>query len=110
MGVFRSGLCACLMAGLTAFAQQGAPAPAPGVPAGVPDTNAPAPAIPQPEPTPGVDPNALQPIATPADTMPPPTNSAKAKAKKAAAPAGPTLRGTVSAIDKNAMTITIHGK
>jgi hypothetical protein len=106
-----------LVVGSAAFAQQGTqPAPGPAVPApGIPDTNAPvpAPAIPEPTPTPGVDPNALQSapatpdLGQPANGTPAP---APAKPKKAAAPALPTLRGTIGSIDKNAMTVTIHGK
>jgi hypothetical protein len=109
MGLFRSGLLACLVVGATAFAQQGTqPVPAPGLP----DTNAPAPIVPEPTPTPGVDPNALQPAPiTPDSTLQPATSTpAAAKPKKPAAPAVPTLRGTVTSIDKNAMTITVHSK
>jgi hypothetical protein len=119
MGLFRSGLLACLVVGSATFAQQGTPPnPNPGVPTptpGVPDTTAPIPApiVPEPAPTPGVDPNALQPApVTPPDltTPPPGVSNAPAKPKKPAVPALPTLRGTVGTIDKNAMTITIHGK
>src|SRR2546421_3937066 len=97
MGLFRSGFLACLVIGLTSFGQQGgAPAPAPGTPAGVPDTNAPAPAIPQPEPAPGVDPNALQPAPITPEAAPGGiTNASQPKKKPAAAPTLPTLRGTV---------------
>ena len=113
MGLMKSGLLACLVAGLTAFGQQGvppgtnpAPAPAPGA-----DPNAPV-LIPQPTPTPEVDPNVLQPVtpdtSTPA-TTPAPTAS-KPKPKKPAAAALPTLRGTVGTIDKTNMTVVIHGK
>jgi hypothetical protein len=113
MGLFRSGFLALLVAGATTLAQQPVPAPggpAPTPPPGVPDTTAPAPAI-QPEPTPGVDPNAIQPAPIGADTnAPAAAPSAKPKPKKAVAPALPTLRGTVGSIDKNAMTIVIHGK
>jgi Cu/Ag efflux protein CusF len=116
MGLFRSGLLACLVVGSVSFAQQPNPGPGTPVPApGVPDTNAPipAPAIPEPA-TPGVDPNALQPATpAPADATAAPaadTATAKPKPKKSAAPAVPTLRGTVGSIDKNAMTITVHGK
>jgi len=107
MGLFRSGFLACLVVG-SAFAQQPAPAPAPGL---VPDTNAPV--IPQPEPTPGVDPSLVQPGPTTPDLAAPATNTVK-KAKKPAAAAGaaalPTLRGTLGSIDKTNMTIVIHGK
>jgi hypothetical protein len=116
MGLFRSGLLACLVVGLTAVAQQpstNAPVvPAPGP--GVADPNVPTPSpIPQPGVMPEVDPSTLQPapttdIATPAATP----NAAKPKAKKpaAAAPALPTLRGTLGSIDKTNMTIVVHGK
>jgi len=112
MGLFRSGFLACLVVGSATFAQQGTPPAVP--PPGAPDTNAPIPipAIPEPTPTPSVDPNALQPTTPlPDTTLAPDTNTvAMPKARKPAAPVSPTLRGTVSAIDKNAMTITIHGK
>lgn len=117
MGLFRSGLLACLVVGSTAIAQQGTQ-PAPGVPGpipGTPDTNAPAqaPITPEPQPIPGVDPNALQPApAIPDATQPatPAPSTAKPKPKKPTAPAAPTIRGTVGSIDKNAMTIVVHGK
>src|SRR5262249_48096408 len=112
MGLFRSSILACLVVGSATFAQQGTP-PAP-VPA-VPDTNAPVPtpipAVPESTAAPIVDPNALQPAsATPHLSQPAPATNAPAKPKKPAAPALPTIRGTVGTIDKNAMTITIHGK
>ena len=105
---------ACLVVGSITFAQQpatpGVPAPTPGVP----DTNTPipAPVIPQPEPTPGVDPNLVQPTPTPDATAATPGTTAKPKAKKpaAAAAALPTLRGTVASIDKTNMAVVIHGK
>jgi len=110
MGLFRTGLMACLVVGSITFAQQpgGVPAPVPGVP----DTNAPVPppVIPQAEPTPAVDPNLVQPA--PADTTTStPGTAVKPKAKKpAAAQALPTLRGTVASIDKTNMAVVIHGK
>lgn len=106
MGLFRSALLACLVAGLTTVAQQ---------PPGVADPNVPVPTpvVPQPTPTPEVDPNALQPapatdIATPTATPPAKPAPKKAAAKKPAAL--PTLRGTVGMIDKTNMTIVVHGK
>jgi hypothetical protein len=114
MGVFRSVLLACSVVGLTAVAQQpstNAPAPAPGP--GVVDPNAPVP-IPQPGVTPEVDPNSLQPAPTIDTNAPAPiaTPAAKSKPKKpaVAAPALPTLRGTLASIDKTNMTIVVHGK
>jgi hypothetical protein len=105
MGNLRSGLLACLVLGSTAFAQD---VPAPGLPAPVPDTNAPA--LPTPTVAPEADPALAQPIdpnlTIPADATPKP---AKVK-KPAAAPASPTIRGTAGAIDKTAMTIVVHGK
>jgi hypothetical protein len=106
-----------LVVGLTAVAQQpstnppAVPAPAPG-PGVVPDPNVPTP-IPQPGVTPEVDPNTLQPapttdIATPAPAATP--AATKPKPKKPAAPALPTLRGTLASVDKTNMTIVVHGK
>jgi hypothetical protein len=111
MGLFRSGLLACLVVGFTAVAQQPS-TNGPGVP--VADPNVPAP-IPQPGVTPEVDPNALQPapttdIATPAPTQGASANKPKAKKPAATAPALPTLRGTLASIDKTNMTIVVHGK
>lgn len=114
MGLFRSGMLACLVVGSTTFAQQPA-VPGGGVPApSAVDTNAPAPApvIPGPELTPGVDPSLVQPLP---DTNGIPTSdtphAGKPKPKKAAtAAASPTLRGTVASIDKTNMTIVVHGK
>jgi hypothetical protein len=112
MGLFRSGLLACLVVGLTAVAQQPS-TNGPGVPVADPNVPVPAP-IPQPGVTPEVDPNALQPapttdIATPAPTAGA-TNKPKAKKPAATAPALPTLRGTLGSIDKTNMTIVVHGK
>jgi len=110
MGLFRTGLMACLVVGSMTFAQQpatpGVPAPTPGVP----DTSTPvpAPAIPQPEATPVADPSLVQPA--PDATTATPAATAKPKAKKPAAPALPTLRGTVASIDKTNMAVVIHGK
>jgi hypothetical protein len=76
----------------------------------VADPNAPV-LIPQPTPTPEVDPNVLQPV-TP-DTSTPVTQNhvvIKPKPKKPAVAASPTLRGTVGTIDKTNMTIVVHGK
>src|SRR5687768_3042117 len=110
MGLMRSGIMACLVAGLTAFGQQGVPpgtnpAPAPGVA----DPNAPV-FIPQPTPTPEVDPNVLQPIAPDTATPAPTAEPVKKKPVVKRAPALPTLRGTVGSIDKTNMTIVVHAK
>lgn len=114
MGLMKSGLLACLVAGLTAFGQQDvppgtnpAPAPAPGV-----DPNAPPVLIPQPTLTPEVDPNVLQPVTPDTSTPAPAQNTTvtKPKPKKPAAAALPTLRGTVGSIDKTNMTIVVHAK
>ncbi len=113
MGLFRTGLMACLVVGSITLAQQPtapvtpAPAPTPGIA----DPNTPPPVIPQPEPTPGVDPNLVQPAPTVPDaTAPPAATTSKPKPKKPAAPAVPTFRGTLASIDKTNMTIIVHGK
>ena len=113
MGLFRTGLMACLVVSSTAFAQQPtAPVtPAPTPTPGIADPNTPPPIIPQPEPTPGVDPNLVQPTPIAPDTNAiPPATTSKPKPKKAAAPAVPTIRGTLASIDKTNMTIVVHGK
>src|SRR4051812_48165269 len=115
MGLFRTGLMACLVVGYITFAQQPVPgtAPAPAPTPGIADPNAPAPIIPQPEPT-GVDPSLVQPAPIGADPNSVPAGTTKPKPNKpaaAAAPAAlPTFRGTLASIDKTNMTIVIHGK